>query len=161
MTACVYNLVCGKVSIYLNPVSGWYFITLRYCRFREKGKNRKWMSEKARIVSIWILIQETKETSCEIPYRRVKNTTLDLRLRNNSWNYILKCWFASSLSRYVLISTLYNYYLRIIFVTGPLAKWVECSPIVWKTRVQSQIESYQRLKKWYLMPPCLTLRIIG
>ena len=24
--------------------------------------------------------------------------------------------------------------------------------------VQSQIESYQRLKKWYLMPPSLTLR---
>ena len=26
--------------------------------------------------------------------------------------------------------------------------------------VQSQVESYQRLKKWYLMPPCLTLSII-
>ena len=25
-----------------------------------------------------------------------------------------------------------------------------------ETRVQSQVESYQRLKKWYLMPPCLT-----
>ena len=25
---------------------------------------------------------------------------------------------------------------------------------------QSQVESYQRLKKWYLMPPCLTLSII-
>ena len=25
------------------------------------------------------------------------------------------------------------------------------------TWVQSQVESYQRLKKWYLMPPCLTL----
>ena len=29
-----------------------------------------------------------------------------------------------------------------------------------KTGVQSQVESYQRLKKWYLMPPCLTLRIV-
>ena len=29
-----------------------------------------------------------------------------------------------------------------------------------ETWVQSQIESYQRLKKWYLMPPCLTLHII-
>ena len=27
-------------------------------------------------------------------------------------------------------------------------------------RVQSQVESYQRLKKWYLIPPCLTLSII-
>ena len=26
--------------------------------------------------------------------------------------------------------------------------------------VQSQVESYQRLKKWYLIPPCLTLSII-
>ena len=29
-----------------------------------------------------------------------------------------------------------------------------------ETRVQSQVESYQRPKKWYLMPPCLTLGII-
>ena len=27
--------------------------------------------------------------------------------------------------------------------------------------VQSQVESYQRLKKWYLMLPCLTLSIIS
>ena len=26
--------------------------------------------------------------------------------------------------------------------------------------VQSQVESYQRLEKWYLMPLCLTLSII-
>ena len=29
-----------------------------------------------------------------------------------------------------------------------------------QTKVQSQVVSYQRLKKWYLMPPCLTLSII-
>ena len=29
-----------------------------------------------------------------------------------------------------------------------------------ETRVQSQVKSHQRLKKWYLMPPCLTLSII-
>ena len=29
-----------------------------------------------------------------------------------------------------------------------------------ETGVQSQIELNQRLKKWYLMPPCLTLSII-
>ena len=38
--------------------------------------------------------------------------------------------------------------------------WVEFSPIVRETGVQSQVESYQRLKKWYLMSLCLTLRII-
>ena len=32
--------------------------------------------------------------------------------------------------------------------------------MVWETGVQSQVESYQRLKKWYFMPPCLTLSII-
>ena len=32
--------------------------------------------------------------------------------------------------------------------------------MAWETRVQSQVQSYQRLKKGYLMPPCLTLRII-
>ena len=34
------------------------------------------------------------------------------------------------------------------------------SPMARETWVQSQVESYQRLKKWYLMPPCLTLSII-
>ena len=33
-----------------------------------------------------------------------------------------------------------------------------CSPMVQETGVQSQVESYQRRKKWYLIPPCLTLR---
>ena len=28
------------------------------------------------------------------------------------------------------------------------------------TWVQSQVESYQRLKKWYLIPPCLTHSLI-
>ena len=41
-----------------------------------------------------------------------------------------------------------------------IKSWLECSPMVWETRVQSQVESYQRLKKWYLMLPCLTLTII-
>ena len=37
---------------------------------------------------------------------------------------------------------------------------LECSLMAQETWVQSQVESYQRLKKWYLMPPCLTLSII-
>ena len=32
--------------------------------------------------------------------------------------------------------------------------------MAWETRVQSQVKSYQRLKKWQLMPPFLTLSII-
>ena len=37
---------------------------------------------------------------------------------------------------------------------------VLASVFIDETWVQSQVESYQRLKKWYLMPPCLTLSII-
>ena len=51
----------------------------------------------------------------------------------------------------------YNYY----FITNqPIGLVVECSPMGRKTGVQSQVESYQRLKKWYLIPPGLTLSII-
>ena len=32
--------------------------------------------------------------------------------------------------------------------------------MIQETGVQSQVESYQRLKKWYLMLPCLTLSIL-
>ena len=38
--------------------------------------------------------------------------------------------------------------------------WVEYSPMVRETKVQSQVRSYQRLKKRYLIPPYLTLSII-
>ena len=51
-------------------------------------------------------------------------------------------------------------YLWLLFDTGPLTKWIECLPMVQGTRVQSQVKSYQRLKKWYLIAPCLTLSII-
>ena len=45
-------------------------------------------------------------------------------------------------------------------VDRTLAWQLECSPMARETWVQFQVESYQRLKKWYLMPPCLTLGII-
>ena len=35
-----------------------------------------------------------------------------------------------------------------------------CSLMVWETEILSQVKSYQRLKKWYLMLLCLTLSII-
>ena len=40
------------------------------------------------------------------------------------------------------------------------AWWLKCSPMARETSVQSRVESYQRLKKWYLMPPGLTLSFI-
>ena len=38
-----------------------------------------------------------------------------------------------------------------------LPQRVECFPMVRETWVQSQVTTYQRLKKWYLIPTCLTL----
>ena len=38
-----------------------------------------------------------------------------------------------------------------------LAQEVECSHMIREIWAQSQVTSYQRLKKWYLIPPCLTL----
>ena len=40
------------------------------------------------------------------------------------------------------------------------ASQLECLPMVRETRVKSQVKSYQRLKKWYLIPPCLSLSIV-
>ena len=50
--------------------------------------------------------------------------------------------------------------LYVLHNNNTLVKWLECSPMARETWVQSQVESYQRLKKWYLMPPCLTLSVI-
>ena len=35
-----------------------------------------------------------------------------------------------------------------------------CLPVAQETGVQYQVESYQRLRKWYLIAPCLTLSIL-
>ena len=46
-------------------------------------------------------------------------------------------------------------YLYVLLFTQKL--WVEYLPMAQETEVQSQVKSYQWLKKkWYLMPPCLT-----
>ena len=50
-------------------------------------------------------------------------------------------------------------YIYIYYICS-LAKWVECLPIDRETGVQSLVKSYQRLKKWYLIPPCLMLSTI-
>ena len=47
-----------------------------------------------------------------------------------------------------------------IYIIWPLAKWVQSSPMVRETGVQSPVESYQRLKKRFLIPPCFALSTI-
>ena len=52
-------------------------------------------------------------------------------------------------------------YIQVYAHTHPhMHIWVECSPMSRETRVQSQVVLYQKLKKWYLMPPSLILGII-
>ena len=51
-------------------------------------------------------------------------------------------------------------YLLTLYINQAIGLRVECSLMVKETWVQSQVKSYQRLKKWYLMPPCLTSSII-
>ena len=54
--------------------------------------------------------------------------------------------------------TLYPYLIMLSIIKyHVLSLWYD---LTWKSKIQSQIESYQRLKKWYLMLPCLTLNII-
>ena len=48
----------------------------------------------------------------------------------------------------------------LLFFTGPLAHWVECSSMARETGVLSQVKSYKKLKKCYLISPCLTPSII-
>ena len=67
---------------------------------------------------------------------------------------------------YIYIFLKHPIYIYIVYIEWVFQKnryhfvYIECSPIARETWVQSQVESYQRLKKWYLMPPCLTLSII-
>ena len=61
----------------------------------------------------------------------------------------------------VLYTSLLNtqqYKVRIkgIGNAGSLTRWVEYSPMVRGSWVQSQVASYKRLLKWYLIHPCLT-----
>ena len=42
-----------------------------------------------------------------------------------------------------------SYPIQVIYTPNEL-----CSPMVRETGAKSQVESYQRLKEWYLMPPC-------
>ena len=77
---------------------------------------------------------------------------------SNNWNH-LTVWKRMSLDS---LKKCYqqNMITNNIFYIYIYKEWVECSPVIQETGVQSQVESYQKLKKWYLMPPCLTLSTI-
>ena len=64
----------------------------------------------------------------------------------------------ASAEEHTLLVWLYIYIYIYIYIYMTL--WLECSPIARKARVQSYIAVCQRLQKWYLMLPWLTLNII-
>ena len=50
---------------------------------------------------------------------------------------------------------------NILLTDRPIGLVVECSPMARETGIQSPVESYQRLKKRYLIPSCLTFSVIS
>ena len=77
--------------------------------------------------------------------------------RRNHWTQLALCLHIRTFMSIFLFQHKNVYIYIYIYMNRTLAWWLECSPMA---KVQSQVESYQRLKKWYLMPPCLTLSII-
>ena len=70
-------------------------------------------------------------------------------------NPVNPCLKMDLVSDPVCLEGLVNECISINWIIVPL--WVECLPMVREIWVQSQVESYQRLSEWYLIPPCLTL----
>ena len=54
----------------------------------------------------------------------------------------------------------FSFIVFIFFLLFFYYPWLECLPMTRETGFESQVESYQRLKKWYLMPPCLAFSTI-
>ena len=87
----------------------------------------------------------------------------NMKHKHTLWvKYFIHNWIGTDMNKELIISNIRakDSTLKCIVrkysklnLTGSLASWVECSPMVQETRVQSQVESYQRLKKkWYLLP---------
>ena len=75
-------------------------------------------------------------------------------------NYKLTEAFSGMFVIFISKLKLYIFSVLILMFHRPTDQCIECLPIVWETGVQSNVESYQILKTWYLMLPCLTLSII-
>ena len=81
---------------------------------------------------------------------------------------VKKCFILLTSTRFIITSNIINTIILVLVSFNnnnycPLIKtrhWHDGPPMAWEIWFQSQVESYQRLKKWYLMPPCLTLSII-
>ena len=71
---------------------------------------------------------------------------------------VIRCIFSSS-NHLPFFFYCNGYYLVYIYIYMHRPIGLECSLMTRETEVQSLVESYQILKKWYLIPPCLTFSI--
>ena len=94
----------------------------------------------------------------------------------NTWPITLQTIFPNyqKIPRNKLDEVIFNFYrlyikkekgILLMFLVNKTSLYLEiplasCLPIARETGVQSHVDSYQRLKKWYLMPLCLTPSII-
>ena len=82
-----------------------------------------------------------------------------IQVKSQNFNAIFYCSLKHILNIFFTIQ--YDFPITTyLFIRLPIGLVVEGSPMARETRVQSLVESYQRLKNWYLIPPCLTLSII-
>ena len=68
--------------------------------------------------------------------------------------------FPSKVDVLIFLFIFFQFYSLVSRDSGWLALWVECSPMVQENWVQSQVTSYQRDLKWYLISSCLTFSSI-
>ena len=73
--------------------------------------------------------------------------------------FVNECCVDDILNKSPFVSTRLNVFR--IFLQTLVILILNPAPVAWETWFQSQVESYWRLKNWYLMPPCLTPSIIG
>ena len=98
-----------------------------------------------------------------IIYDTQSHLTVCKQITDDNWNYdclISNTWCHLTESKEINSGSYKNGTYKLFAYDWLIGLVVECSSMAWVTGVQSQVESYQRLKKWYLIPSFLTLSII-
>ena len=117
---------------------------------------------------VWVVGQYTTLIDCFLMYDHQQLKKKSIKYKNFIW--VLLSWkvsFHILLKKNVFSFWPSNFFFLFarsfinlsftFFFFFLLAQRVECLLVVWETQVQPQVMSYQRLKKWYLRSPCLTL----
>ena len=94
------------------------------------------------------------------------NNLQDLNIFSTKWAFTLEIPLYMKLMVPLWLVLIMDFWciwkkqFRTFLGSTAIGQFVECSVMVRESGVQSQVESYLGLKKWYFMPPCLTLSII-